>query len=150
MLCLTRRLDIAFSAAKIQTREVRGANFQYSKLLGLPYLGAGMVDLPPHGSKRSKNSRKMHMVFCVLTGKVNATVGETVFSISKGGVWMVPRGKQSFRLVLTTYFASVIRSFPSVSSPPSLPHHRQRFCIAGPDRRTANANPESVCKTTYV
>ncbi|KAH7025453.1 Mif2/CENP-C like-domain-containing protein [Macrophomina phaseolina] len=88
----SRNEDIAFSAAKIQTREVRGANFQYSKLLGLPYLGAGMVDLPPHGSKRSKNSRKMHMVFCVLTGKVNATVGETVFSISKGGVWMVPRG----------------------------------------------------------
>lgn len=70
-----------------------GANFRYSKILGLPYFGAGMVDVPPHGSKRSKNSRRMYMAFCLLSGKVSATVGDAEFKISKGGVWMVPRGE---------------------------------------------------------
>lgn len=147
MLYLTQHPDLAFSAARIQTREVAGANFKYSKILGLPYLGAGMVDVPPHGSKRSKNSRRMHMVFCVLSGKVNVTVGDAEFSISKGGVWMVPRGEQLFcflRFLSTprVSFFSFLVLF--------LLHQSQPCCIAGPGRKAANANLESVCKTTYV
>ncbi|KAL1633889.1 mitotic fidelity of chromosome transmission-related protein [Diplodia intermedia] len=88
-----RNEDIAYSAAALETREVAGANFRYSKVLGIPYFGAGVVDIPPHGAKRSKNSRRMYMAFCLLSGKVSVTVGDNEFSISKGGVWMVPRGE---------------------------------------------------------
>ncbi|KAB2573021.1 Centromere protein 3 [Lasiodiplodia theobromae] len=87
-----RHEELAYSAVKLQTREVAGANFRYSKILGTPFFGAGMVDIPPHGSKRSKNSRRMYMAFCLLSGKVSVTVGDNEFSISKGGVFMVPRG----------------------------------------------------------
>jgi hypothetical protein len=52
-----------------------------------------MVDLPPGGFKRAKNARKMQMVFFVHMGKVLVRVGDAEFTISKGGVWHVPRGK---------------------------------------------------------
>jgi hypothetical protein len=73
----------------------------------LPFFGAGIVELPPEGFKRAKNSRKMQMVFFVHQGKVLVTVGPpsleqngnasndaemNEFAISKGGVWVVPRG----------------------------------------------------------
>lgn len=73
----------------------------------LPFFGSGIVELPPEGFKRAKNSRKMQMVFFVHQGKVLVTVGPPAlenggtgndaetneFAISKGGVWVVPRGK---------------------------------------------------------
>lgn len=89
----TPRIDIAFSALSLETREVDGANFRYGKVFGLPFFSVGMLDLPPGGFKRTKNCRKMHMAFFVATGKVNVDVGETNFTISKGGVWQVPRGQ---------------------------------------------------------
>jgi hypothetical protein len=72
----------------------------------LPFFGSGIVELPPEGFKRAKNSRKMQMVFFVHQGKVLVTVGPPAlenggtandaetneFAISKGGVWVVPRG----------------------------------------------------------
>ena len=72
----------------------------------LPFFGSGIVELPPEGFKRAKNSRKMQMVFFVHVGKVLVTVGPPAieqngvndaetnkFAISKGGVWVVPRGE---------------------------------------------------------
>ncbi|GME26989.1 cupin domain-containing protein [Neofusicoccum parvum] len=85
--------ELAYSAARLQTKEVAGATFRYAKIVGLPYFGAGMVDIPPNGCKRLKNSRRMFMAFCLMFGKVTVTVGDSEFSISKGGVWMVPRGE---------------------------------------------------------
>jgi hypothetical protein len=73
----------------------------------LPFFGSGIVELPPDGFKRAKNSQKMQMVFFVHEGKVLVTVGPKAvaqkggaainsemneFAISKGGVWVVPRG----------------------------------------------------------
>jgi hypothetical protein len=75
----------------------------------LPFFGSGIVELPPEGFKRMKNSQKMQMVFFVHEGKVLVTVGPPAvgqngrgvsgeeaetneFAISKGGVWVVPRG----------------------------------------------------------
>jgi hypothetical protein len=75
----------------------------------LPFFGSGIVELPPDGFKRAKNSGKMQMVFFVHQGKVLVTVGPpsgkqnggagagskgevNEFAISKGGVWVVPRG----------------------------------------------------------
>ena len=59
----------------------------------MPFMGAGVVDLPPGSEKRPKNSRKMHMVFFVHYGKVLVSVNEAQFRISAGGTWFVPRGK---------------------------------------------------------
>ena len=67
----------------------------------MPFFGAGIVELPPAGFKRAKNSRKMQMCFFVHEGKVDVEVGAqghgeaNRFAISKGGVWVVPRGKLS-------------------------------------------------------
>ncbi|QYT04054.1 hypothetical protein H0G86_010987 [Trichoderma simmonsii] len=83
---------IALSALAVQTSEIRDATFRFAKTLTMPFMGAGVVDLPPGGEKRPKNSRKMHMVFFVHTGKVMVTINEAQFRISAGGMWFVPRG----------------------------------------------------------
>jgi centromere protein C len=84
---------IAISSKAVQTSEIRDATFRFAKTLTMPFMGAGVVDLPPGGEKRPKNSRKMHMVFFVHTGKVMVTINEAQFRISAGGMWFVPRGK---------------------------------------------------------
>lgn len=84
---------IAISAKAVQTSEIRDATFRFAKTLTMPFMGAGVVDLPPGGEKRPKNSRKMHMVFFVHTGKVMVTINEAQFRISAGGMWFVPRGE---------------------------------------------------------
>ena len=96
------RVDLAFAHSSIITRDVAGSDFKYAKIMTLPFFGSGVVELPPEGYKRAKNSRKMQMCFFVHEGKVMVEVGagdggETnQFAISKGGVWVVPRGKTSF------------------------------------------------------
>ncbi|KIW13621.1 hypothetical protein PV08_08812 [Exophiala spinifera] len=102
-------IEIAHAPAAIKTREVKasslneGPTFRYAKLLSTNFFGSGLVDLPPRGIKRPKNSRKMHMSFYVIKGRVTVSVGpidgeETGsmnrFSIGKGGFWQVPRGNQ--------------------------------------------------------
>ncbi|KAM0516062.1 hypothetical protein ACHAPE_005685 [Trichoderma viride] len=84
---------IAISSKAVQTSEIRDATFRFAKTLTMPFMGAGVVDLPPGGEKRPKNSRKMHMVFFVHTGKVMVTINEAQFRISAGGMWFVPRGE---------------------------------------------------------
>jgi hypothetical protein len=81
------------------TRDAQDSEFRFAKIMTLPFFGAGLVELPPSGFKRAKNSRKMHMVFFVHAGKVMVEVGasgeegENEFAISKGGAWVVPRGE---------------------------------------------------------
>lgn len=89
--------QIAISGDAVQTRDIRDATFRFAKTLTMPFMGAGIVDLPPGAEKRPKNSRKMHMAFFVHYGKVMVTVNEAQFRISPGGTWFVPRGK-SFML----------------------------------------------------
>lgn len=67
-------------------------SFKFAKTLTTPFFGCGMVEIPPEGFKRLKNSRKMHMMFFVHSGKVVVQVCETIFTITKGGFWQVPRG----------------------------------------------------------
>lgn len=101
-------IEIAHAPGAIVTREVKGSalhegpTFQYAKLLSTTFFGTGIVDLPPGGIKRPKNSRKMHMGFFVVKGRVTVRVGptdsdgagnENRFSIGKGGFWQVPRGE---------------------------------------------------------
>lgn len=93
--CNTIHPEIAYAAEAIEMRDINGADFRFAKTLTLPFFGSGMVDLPPGGSKRVKNSRKMQMVFFVFYGRVTVDVGTPTsrFSIGKGGMWQVPRGK---------------------------------------------------------
>ena len=98
LACSLRSLtlaDVAYSHEAIQMRDIKGADFKFAKTLTLDFFGSGMVQLPPGGAKRIKNSRKMQMVFFVFYGRVTVNVGTppTKFSIGKGGQWQVPRGK---------------------------------------------------------
>lgn len=88
-------IEVAFSFEAIQMRDINGADFKFAKTLTLDFFGSGMVDLPPGGAKRVKNSRKMQMVFFVFYGRVEVSMGTPLktFSIGKGGQWQVPRGK---------------------------------------------------------
>lgn len=88
-----------------------GSDFKYAKIMTIPFFGAGLVEVPPEGYKKAKNSRKMQMVFFVHEGKVLVEVGATgmevnEFTLSKGGCWVVPRGK-----LATVFFLS--RSLPA-------------------------------------
>ncbi|KAL8704862.1 MAG: hypothetical protein Q9201_001978 [Fulgogasparrea decipioides] len=86
--------DVAYAADAIEMRDIQGADFRFAKTLTLPFFGSGMVDLPPDGTKRVKNSRKMQMVFFVFYGRVTVDLGTPTqrFSIGRGGMWQVPRG----------------------------------------------------------
>ncbi|KAL9614112.1 MAG: hypothetical protein Q9167_001397 [Letrouitia subvulpina] len=86
--------DVAYAASAIEMRDISGAEFRFAKTLTLPFFGSGMVDLPPGGAKRIKNSRKMQMVFFVFYGRVTVELGTPLqtFSIGRGGMWQVPRG----------------------------------------------------------
>jgi hypothetical protein len=86
-------LDIAFAATAIKTQDVHGSSFRYAKVMTLPFFGSGMVEIPPDGYKRMKNSRKMQMVFFVHEGKVTVDIEDVQFGMTKGGVWQVPRGE---------------------------------------------------------
>ncbi|KAG9713681.1 hypothetical protein KCU73_g16440, partial [Aureobasidium melanogenum] len=83
--------DIAFAATAIKTQDVHGSSFRYAKVMTLPFFGSGMVEIPPDGYKRMKNSRKMQMVFFVHEGKVTVDIEDVQFGMTKGGVWQVPR-----------------------------------------------------------
>ena len=104
---------IAVSADAVQTKEIHDATFRFAKTLTMPFMGAGVVDLPPGSEKRPKNSRKMHMVFFVHYGKVAVTVNEGQFRISAGGQWFVPRGECFPRPPLSTLGFLFFLFFPS-------------------------------------
>lgn len=84
---------LAIAADAIEVRDIPDASFRFAKTLTLPFMGAGVVDLPPGSMKRPKNSRKMHMVFFLHYGKVQVVINGAQFRISAGGTWFVPRGK---------------------------------------------------------
>ncbi|OTA54915.1 hypothetical protein K449DRAFT_400793 [Hypoxylon sp. EC38] len=90
--------ELAISEAAIQLKDIRDATFRFAKTLTTPFFGSGIVDMPPGSEKRTKNSRKMQMVFFVHTGSVDVKVAQTEFRIAKGGMWFVPRGKAIFTL----------------------------------------------------
>jgi centromere protein C len=139
---LTIPTDIAFAASSIITRDVPASAFKYAKIMTMPFFGAGVVELPPEGFKRAKNSRRMQMVFFVHEGKVLVEVGATglevnEFALSKGGVWVVPRGM--FDLVVFPFCSSLLVLFllnPSdinSVSPRIRPEIHHRSAVKSPD-----------------
>ncbi|KAL5332324.1 kinetochore CENP-C fungal-like protein [Aspergillus crustosus] len=85
-------LDIAYAPSGIETRNVKGAAFRFAKLLSTPFIGSGIVELPPKGVKKPKNAKKMHMIFYVVNGRVLVDISGVQFSAGKGCVFQVPRG----------------------------------------------------------
>ena len=90
---LTLDVDIAYAPSGIETKDVKDSTFRFAKLLSSPFLGSGIVELPPGGVKRPKNSKKMHMVFYVCQGRVQIDISGVQFSAGKGCVFQVPRGE---------------------------------------------------------
>lgn len=86
-------VDIAYAPSGIETKDVKDSTFRFAKLLSSPFLGSGIVELPPGGVKRPKNSKKMHMVFYVCQGRVQIDISGVQFSAGKGCVFQVPRGE---------------------------------------------------------
>ena len=86
--------DLAIAPLGLQNlvKEVKNQSFEYAKTITLPFFHSGMVDIPPQGEKRTKNSRKNHMVFWVFAGRVVVDVSGNEFSVGRGGMWQVPRG----------------------------------------------------------
>ncbi|KAJ6001793.1 hypothetical protein N7522_007020 [Penicillium canescens] len=85
-------LDVAYAPSGIETREVKGSSFRFAKLLSGTFIGSGVVELPPKGVKKPKNSKRMHMVFYVCHGRVQVDISGIQFSAGKGCVFQVPRG----------------------------------------------------------
>ncbi|KAJ3494263.1 hypothetical protein NLG97_g4189 [Lecanicillium saksenae] len=113
---------IAIAADAVEWWPIKESEVRYAKPLAMPFIGAGMVDLPPGSEKRPKNSRKMHMVFFVHYGKVTVSINELQFRISSGGMWFVPRGNyynisNEHDLPARVYFAQA--SEVSLSSAPA-------------------------------
>ncbi|KAJ5888856.1 hypothetical protein N7495_008897 [Penicillium taxi] len=85
-------LDIAYAPSGIVTRDVKDSTFKFAKLLSSSFIGSGVVELPPDGIKKPKNSKKMHMVFYVCSGRVQVDISGVQFHAGKGCVFQVPRG----------------------------------------------------------
>ncbi|KAJ5476962.1 hypothetical protein N7539_007106 [Penicillium diatomitis] len=85
-------IDIAYAPSGFETREVKGASFRFAKLLSSSFIGSGVVELPPDGVKKPKNSKRMHMVFYVCYGRVQVDISGVQFSAGKGSVFQIPRG----------------------------------------------------------
>ncbi|KAF3394037.1 Centromere protein 3 [Penicillium rolfsii] len=85
-------IDIAYAPSGFETREVKGASFKFAKLLSSSFIGSGVVELPPDGVKKPKNSKRMHMVFYVCYGRVQVDICGVQFSAGKGSVFQIPRG----------------------------------------------------------
>lgn len=88
-----RAEPIAVSVRALKTQPAKGGTFGYATALRMPFMSAGVVDLPPGGVKKPKDSKNMHLVFFIHRGKALVTVNETSFRISAGGMWFVPRRK---------------------------------------------------------
>jgi centromere protein C len=88
-------VDIAYAPSGIETRDVKNSTFRFAKLLSSPFIGSGIVEIPPGGVKKPKNSKRMHMVFYVCHGRVQVDISGVQFSAGKGCVFQVPRGSLS-------------------------------------------------------
>jgi hypothetical protein len=89
---------IAWAEKGIHPEEVADGSFQYARIGSVGpggFLNWGLIEMRADQMKRTKNSRKMHMVFNVQSGVVEVRVHENEFTVHRGGIWQVPRGELS-------------------------------------------------------
>jgi len=110
-------LALAPAALNSRMRNDKANTFKFGKTLTMPFFHSGIVDLPPGGEKRVKNSRKNHMIFWVFSGRVVVDVSGNSFSIGRGGMWQVPRGRQFAEQSSHTCCSPRPGNFYSLSNP---------------------------------
>ncbi|KAH8716929.1 kinetochore CENP-C fungal-like protein [Phaeosphaeriaceae sp. PMI808] len=97
---------IAWAQKGIQPVDVPDGSFQYTKLASVgAFFNWGLIELRADQMKRTKNSRKMHMVFNVQSGTVEVKVYENEFTVHRGGIWQVPRAPQT---ILSSLFGLLL------------------------------------------
>lgn len=91
--------DIAWAQKSAQLNLVADGSFHFKKLAGAgSFFNWGLIELTADQMKRTKNCRRMHMVFTLQSGTVEAKVNDNEFTVHRGGIWQVPRGKSHFIL----------------------------------------------------
>ncbi|PSN68382.1 hypothetical protein BS50DRAFT_587562 [Corynespora cassiicola Philippines] len=98
---------VAWAVKGINPVDVPDASFRFTKLASAgqqeAFFAWGFIELKPDQMKRTKNSRRMHMVFHVHAGAVEVKMHDNEFSVHKGGVFQVPRGEfQSFTCLFSS------------------------------------------------
>ncbi|KAF1844663.1 cupin domain-containing protein [Cucurbitaria berberidis CBS 394.84] len=84
---------IAWAEKGLRPLDVPDGSFRYAKLSSVgAFFNWGLIELRADQMKRTKNSRKMHMVFNVQSGTVEVKVHENEFTVHRYGIWQVPRG----------------------------------------------------------
>jgi hypothetical protein len=131
-------LDIAFAATAIKTQDVHGSSFRYAKVMTLPFFGSGMVEIPPDGYKRMKNSRKMQMVFFVHEGKVTVDIEDVQFGMTKGGV-------SSFSILPLVLFASLVLHSAKEQRAEMCSSPQQCICKSLTHRLVFEVTPGNTC-----
>ena len=86
---------LAYTKQRILTVDVANGSFKFVKTFSQTGFGTGIIELPPGGIKREKNSGKMTLVFYVIAGRITITIAKNRFRVGKGGQFMVPRGMLS-------------------------------------------------------
>jgi hypothetical protein len=89
-------IAIGWAQKGINPADVPDASFKFTKIGSAgksSFLSWGFIELKADQLKRTKNSRRMHMVFHVTSGAVEVKVHDNEFTVHKGGVWQVPRGE---------------------------------------------------------
>ncbi|KAF1961368.1 hypothetical protein CC80DRAFT_236198 [Byssothecium circinans] len=87
--------NIAWAQKGVNPVDVPDASFKFTKLGSVGednFLSWGFIELQADQMKRTKNSRRMHMLFHVQSGAVEVKIHENVFTLHRGGVCQVPRG----------------------------------------------------------
>ncbi|KAH7412167.1 cupin domain-containing protein [Phaeosphaeria sp. MPI-PUGE-AT-0046c] len=104
--------DIAWAQKGTQLDLVGDGSFHFKKLAGAgSFFNWGLIELTADQMKRTKNCRRMHMVFTLQSGTVEAKVNDNEFTVHKGGIWQVPRGK-SHPTISSLIFTSWISFSP--------------------------------------
>lgn len=93
---LTVSAVLAWAERGIHPNQVPNGEFKFTKLSSAGesgYFSWGFLEFEADDIKRSKNSRRMHMVFHVVQGAAEVNVNDNLFTVHRGGVWQVPRGE---------------------------------------------------------
>jgi len=123
---------LAYTKERIVTVDVANGAFKFVKTFTQDGFGTGIIEVPPGGGKRVKNSGKMTLVFYMLLGRATVTIGDNRFRVGKGGQFMVPRGITPFSLftlqVIDSMQVTSIASKTSSTQTQRCSLHRDGIC----------------------
>ena len=88
---------VAVAGNAVETRPIQGNKVRLAKVFqDGAYMASGVLDILVGGDKAVKPTKHSFMSFVVMTGKVEVKIHRTVFHVGRGGVFVVPRGKNHF------------------------------------------------------